>query len=64
MPPGSRRSPNIGQRLYREKQSVPPYIATRDKLISAIIARLFEKFAGDPASCASCVTSLQRLTSL
>ena len=40
---------DFGQRLYREKQSVPAYIATRDKLISDIIARLFDKFAGDQA---------------
>ena len=39
-----------GRRLYREKSSVPAYIAKRDKLISAIIARLFERFAGDQAT--------------
>ena len=38
---------DFGQRLYREQQSVPEYIASRDKLISDIIAKLFEKFADD-----------------
>ena len=54
---------DFGQRLYREKQSVPNYIATRDKLISDIIARLFEKFAGDQARLCQRVTALQRVTS-
>jgi methyl-accepting chemotaxis protein len=54
---------DFGQRLYREKQSVPEYIATRDKLISDIIARLFEKFAEDQAKLCELVTALQRLTS-
>jgi methyl-accepting chemotaxis protein len=54
---------DFGQRLYREKQSVPQYIATRDKLISDIIERLFEKFAGDQSRLCKLVTSLQRLTS-
>src|SRR5688500_17193202 len=34
-----------GRRIYREKNSVPAYIAKRDQLISAIIARLFGDFA-------------------
>jgi methyl-accepting chemotaxis protein len=54
---------DFGQRLFSEKQSVPEYIATRDKLISDIIARLFEKFAGDQAKLCHLVTALQRLTS-
>jgi methyl-accepting chemotaxis protein len=54
---------DFGQRLFSEKQSVPEYIATRDKLISDIIARLFENFAGDQAKLCHLVTALQRLTS-
>jgi len=54
---------DFGQRLFFEKQSVPEYIATRDKLISDIIARLFEKFADDQAKLCHLVTALQRLTS-
>ncbi|HEU0311247.1 MAG TPA: hypothetical protein VFR36_08535, partial [Sphingomicrobium sp.] len=54
---------DFGRRLYREKQSVPQYIATRDKLISDIISRLFEQFASDSARLCNLVTALQRLTS-
>jgi len=54
---------DFGQRLFSEKQSVPEYIATRDKLVSHIIAKLFEKFAGDQAKLCHLVTALQRLTS-
>ena len=54
---------DFGQRLYREKQSVPDYIATRDKLISDIIVRVFEKFDDDREKLCTFVTSLQRLTS-
>ena len=54
---------DFGQRLYREKQSVPQYIAVRDKLITDIIAGLFERFATDHALLCQRVTVLQRLTS-
>ena len=53
---------DFGQRLYREKQSVPQYIATRDKLISDIISSLFQHLAGDQARLCERVTALQRLT--
>jgi methyl-accepting chemotaxis protein len=53
---------DFGQRLYREKQSVPDYIASRDKLISNIVARLFAKFTDDQAKLCELVTALQRLT--
>jgi methyl-accepting chemotaxis protein len=52
-----------GRRIYREKISVPAYIAQRDQLISAIIGKLFEKFAAEPETLKECVTTLQRLTS-
>jgi methyl-accepting chemotaxis protein len=54
---------DFGQRLYREKQSVPQYIASRDKLITDIIAGLFERFANESARLCERVTVLQRLTS-
>ncbi len=52
-----------GRRIYRDKTNVPAYIARRDELISAIIARFFEQFAEDQDTLRTCVTSLQRLTS-
>jgi methyl-accepting chemotaxis protein len=54
---------DFGQRLFSEKQSVPAYIAQRDRLISDIIAKLFEKLADDPARLCERITALQRLTS-
>ncbi|HVF36398.1 MAG TPA: chemotaxis protein, partial [Sphingomicrobium sp.] len=54
---------DYGRRIYREKKSVPAYIADRDKLISRIIARLFETFADDRPLLLDCVTIFQRLTS-
>ena len=54
---------DFGQRLFSEKQSVPDYIAQRDKLISDIISKLFDKFADDQPRLCTLVTALQRLTS-
>ncbi|QDP19271.1 methyl-accepting chemotaxis protein [Sphingomonas xanthus] len=54
---------DFGKRLYEEKQSVPDYVASRDKLISAIIAGLFDRFGGEQAKLCELVTALQRLTS-
>ena len=53
---------DFGQRLYSDKQSVPDYIANRDELICAIIARMFDKFADEPIKLRTLVTALQRLT--
>ena len=51
-----------GRRIYREKQSVPAYIAERDKLVGRITGRLFERFAAEPDKLLDCVVILQRLT--
>jgi len=50
-----------GRRIYREKTSVPAYIAGRDQLITRIIARMFEGFSGEPLE--QLVSAFQRLTS-
>jgi methyl-accepting chemotaxis protein len=52
-----------GRRIYREKTSVPAYIAARDELITRIIERMFERFSGDSAALQQCVSTFQRLTS-
>ncbi|HEX6661358.1 MAG TPA: methyl-accepting chemotaxis protein [Sphingomicrobium sp.] len=52
-----------GRRIYREKTSVPEYIASRDQLITRIIAKLFERFADNPETLQRCVSAFQRLTS-
>jgi len=52
-----------GRRIYREKTSVPAYIAARDQLITRIIAQLFERFADQPETLGNCVGAFQRATS-
>ncbi|HKX92849.1 MAG TPA: methyl-accepting chemotaxis protein [Sphingomicrobium sp.] len=51
-----------GRRIYRDKTSVPGYIAARDQLITRITAQMFERFASDPERLRHCVCALQRLT--
>ena len=51
-----------GRRIFREKTSVPAYIAARDQLITRVIGRLFEKYASDAATLEQCVAAFQRLT--
>jgi methyl-accepting chemotaxis protein len=51
-----------GRRIYREKTSIPSYVAARDQLISRIIRRMFAKFTDDSDTLEQSVTVLQRLT--
>ena len=53
----------FGRRIYREKTSVPGYIAARDQLITRIIGRLFERFSDRAEELQQCTAALQRLTS-
>jgi methyl-accepting chemotaxis protein len=50
-----------GRRIFREKTSVPDYIAARDRLATRIIARMFERFAGQQDVLQQCVAAFQRL---
>jgi len=50
-----------GRQLYREKVSVPEYMVSRSKVASAIITRLTERFASDPAKLEQCTSALFRL---
>jgi methyl-accepting chemotaxis protein len=52
-----------GRRIFREKTSIPAYIAARDQLITRITDRLFSKFDSDAATLERCVSVFQRLTS-
>ena len=52
-----------GRGIYREKTSVPAYIAARDQLVTRVIARMFEEFTGDAPKLEQCVSTYQRLTS-
>ena len=51
-----------GRRIFREKTSVPGYIAARDQLVTRITDRMFSKFSNDASTLERCVTVLQRLT--
>jgi methyl-accepting chemotaxis protein len=52
-----------GRRIYRERTSVPAYIAARDQLITRIIGRMFERYCDQADTLKQCVTAFQRLTS-
>jgi methyl-accepting chemotaxis protein len=52
---------DYGRRIYREKQSVPDYIAARMKAASAAVERMAERFASDPATLNDCVGAFLRL---
>jgi methyl-accepting chemotaxis protein len=55
---------DYGRRVYAEKTPVPAYMAARDRLQSAIIAGMFERFADDQDALQTCVTAFQRLTTI
>lgn len=50
-----------GREMYREKASVPDYMAKRVNACSRMVARLTERFAAEPQKLAQCVTALLRL---
>jgi methyl-accepting chemotaxis protein len=51
-----------GRRIFRDRTSVPEYIAARDRLISRVVGGLFERFASDMDTLERSVAALQRLT--
>jgi methyl-accepting chemotaxis protein len=53
-----------GRRIFSEKNSVPQYIAARDRLKSAILAGMFDRFGSDRDTLQSCVDAFQRVTTI
>ena len=53
-----------GRRIFQEKNSVPAYIAARDRLKSAILADMFDRFAEDKGTLETCANAFQRLTTI
>ncbi len=53
-----------GRRIFRERTSIPQYIAARDRLKSTVIAAMFDRFADDLGALQRCVEAFQRLTSV
>jgi methyl-accepting chemotaxis protein len=50
-----------GRRIYREKTSVPVYMAARSDTASRIVARIVDRFAADPQKLNECVGAFLRL---
>lgn len=53
-----------GRRIFQERTSIPQYIAARDRLKSAVVAAMFDRFADDRETLQGCVAAFQRLTSI
>lgn len=53
-----------GRRIFSEKTLVPSYMAARDRLKSAIVADMFDRYADDIDTLQACVTAFQRLSAI
>jgi methyl-accepting chemotaxis protein len=49
-----------GRQIYRDKTSVPEYIAARNDIANRVIAALTEQFRSDGAQLANCISSYYR----
>ncbi|MFL6737067.1 MAG: methyl-accepting chemotaxis protein [Sphingomonas sp.] len=52
-----------GRRIFRDKTSVPQYIAARDQLITRVVDGMFDRFA-DHNELRACVAAFQRLNTI
>src|SRR5215469_7695501 len=53
-----------GRRIFQEKTSVPVYFAARDRLMSAIVKNIFDRFDDDRETLETCIDAFQRLTTV
>ncbi|HVU29037.1 MAG TPA: methyl-accepting chemotaxis protein [Sphingomicrobium sp.] len=53
-----------GRRIFREKTSVPQYIAARDQLVTRVLEGMFDRFGNDQRELSACVCAFQRLTAI
>ena len=53
-----------GRRIHQEKTVVPSYVAARERLKSAVVAAMFDRFADDLETLQACVTAFERLTTI
>jgi len=51
-----------GRKIFKDRMSVPAYVAARDQLICRITARFFDRFAGDVAKLQQCTLAFHRVT--
>lgn len=56
------RIAEYGREIYRDRTSVPSYIAARAEVASSIVARIVERFSGNPDQCANCLNAFLRLS--
>jgi len=55
---------DFGRQIYRDKTSVPAYMAARTETEGRIITRLTECFAGDPEKLAQCLSAFARVSAI
>jgi methyl-accepting chemotaxis protein len=53
-----------GRRIFQEKTSIPTYVAARERLKSAVVAGMFDRFADDRETLESVIAAFQRLTTI
>ncbi len=53
---------DYGRQIYREKTSVPAYMAARAQTAARIIAAMLDRFSGDQATLGKCLGSFYRLS--
>ena len=53
-----------GRQIYREKTSVPAYIAARSETASRIMAKMVERFSDDSEKLSKCVSAFMRLNTV
>ena len=58
------RIAGLGRTIYSERTSVPAFLADRNRFASAVIATLFDRFAGEQAKLESLVAAFHRVSSV
>ncbi len=54
----------LGRTIFADRTSVPAFLADRDRCASAVIASLFDHFAGERAKLESLIAAFQRVSSV
>ena len=53
---------DYGRQIFREKMSVPVYMAARAQVASRIVARMVDRYSGDNAKLADCICAFHRIS--
>jgi methyl-accepting chemotaxis protein len=54
----------IGRELYRDKTSVPTYIAARTEVSARVVSKIAERFADDTSTLQKCICAFMRLSTV